>query len=527
MDYIIVIPTHNRVDVLQKKTLPLLKRLGIPSKKITLFVSGGEQKKMYQEGVPSSEYNEIISKDVKGIGATKNAITAHYPEGKKIVIVEDDLNNLMKLSSDAKKLVPLTDLDSVIKQGFDLCDKHKTILWGIYAVPNAFFMKPAVSFDLKFIIGTCYGIINTKKIHLHTNVKEDYELSLEVWERYGAIVRFNNIVARRKAYPDRGQGGLADLSERKARTEVSVDYLLKKFPELIHESKKTKLGLREIQMNRGKAVSSGVSGNGKMLDEHKRLVRVLKEDKPEDIKKELSIQSKELKELEGSGMPPQNALSEHDMTDEGIQVLPIRNRAKYNATKQHLLDTLHNLLTVSKIPKPELKRTATNRGNVIGTIGRTMTFGFGDNRHGWNYYATNKKHPEVFKALVEFGNQVVPKGWEYQGITLNHGVKAKKHIDTKNSGKSVIIGIGDFTGGEIKVWKANDTNPVIKNLHDKPVMFNGGILPHETQPFKEGDKYGRYTIIFYKQKRRPSSGKIGVGSGRGMMEPPYGGSIFA
>jgi hypothetical protein len=488
MDYIIVIPTHNRVDVLQKKTLPLLKRLGIPSKKITLFVSGGEQKKMYQEGVPSSEYNEIISKDAKGIGATKNAITSHYPEGKKIVIVEDDLNNLMKLSSDAKKLVPLTDLNSVIKQGFDLCDKHKTILWGIYAVPNAFFMKPAVSFDLKFIIGTCYGIINTKKIHLHTNVKEDYELSLEVWERYGAIVRFNNIVARRKAYPDRGQGGLADLSERKARTEVSVDYLLKKFPELIHESKKTKLGLREIQMNRGKAVSSGVSGSGK---------------------------------------PPENILSEHDMTDEGIQVLPIRNRAKYNATKQHLLDTLHNLLTVSKIPKPELKRTATNRGNVIGTIGRTMTFGFGDNRHGWNYYATNKKHPEVFKALVEFGNQVVPKGWEYQGITLNHGVKAKKHIDTKNSGKSVIIGIGDFTGGEIKVWKANDTNPVVKSLHNKPVMFNGGILPHETQPFKEGDKYGRYTIIFYKQKRRPSSGKIGVGSGRGMMEPPYGGSVFA
>jgi hypothetical protein len=152
-----------------------------------------------------------------------------------------------------------------------------------------------------------------------------------------------------------------------------------------------------------------------------------------------------------------------------------------------------------------------------------MSFGFGDNRQGWNYYVTNKKHPEVFKALVEFGNLVVPKGWEYQGITLNHGVKAKKHVDAKNVGKSVIIGIGDFTGGEIRVWK--DGVPTDKDLHDKPVMFNGGVLAHETRPFK-GD---RYTIIFYKQKRRPRSGKVGVGSGNisGMRNPAQPGGISA
>ena len=121
---------------------------------------------------------------------------------------------------------------------------------------------------------------------------------------------------------------------------------------------------------------------------------------------------------------------------------------------------------------------------------------------------------------------LVPKGWEYQAITLNHGVKAKKHIDSKNVGKSVIIGIGNFTGGEIGVWRSDNTKPVYKNLHDKPIMFNGGLLPHETQPF-EGN---RYTMVFYKQGRKPRSGKIGVGAGTATPGNPEGmgsGAIFA
>jgi hypothetical protein len=229
-----------------------------------------------------------------------------------------------------------------------------------------------------------------------------------------------------------------------------------------------------------------------------------------------------------SHLPPKTELSEFDLTDEAVETLPIRNKAKYDAAKAHLLEELQKV-TVSKIPKPSEKGNShTNRGNIIGTIGRTMTFGFGDNRRGFNFFKTNKQYPELFNAIVAFGNQIVPKGWEYQTITLNHGVKAKKHIDSKNAGKSVIIGIGDFTGGDIRVWNSHNKDPRDKNLHDHPVMFNGGILPHETQPFK-GD---RYTMVFYRQKRRPRSGKVGVGSGKDAeglapVAPEGHGAIFA
>jgi hypothetical protein len=219
--------------------------------------------------------------------------------------------------------------------------------------------------------------------------------------------------------------------------------------------------------------------------------------------------------------PPKVELSEAERTDTSIKSMGIRNKSAYNKARDELL-TLLREHTVKKISNPSMT-SSTNRGNVIGTIGRTETFGFGDTRRGFAPYATNDKKPELFKALVKFGNTVVPKGFDYQGITLNHGVKAKKHKDAKNVGPSILIGIGDFTGGKIRVWDGADKNPKDFDLHDKPVMFNGGLLYHETQPFN-GE---RYTFIFYKQNRRPRSGKIDGQTLRGSAKSMNHGAIYA
>jgi hypothetical protein len=98
--------------------------------------------------------------------------------------------------------------------------------------------------------------------------------------------------------------------------------------------------------------------------------------------------------------------------------------------------------------------------------------------------------------LIEYGNVVAPEGWTYTTITLNHGVQAKKHRDPRNVGKSIIVGFGDYEGGALRVWDPNDENPQDLDLKDKPTMFNGALLPHETQPFT-GD---RYTVIYYRHK---------------------------
>jgi hypothetical protein len=216
-------------------------------------------------------------------------------------------------------------------------------------------------------------------------------------------------------------------------------------------------------------------------------------------------------ELVGAGASYPNKISEEDKTDSSVGYVEIRNKAAYNEAKAKLLEELSKI-TVPKIPPPDKRPGQTSRGDTIGTNGRTMTLGFGNNRRGFNFYKSTKNYPELFRALINFGNLVVPKGFEYQTINLNHNVKAKKHIDKLNVGKSVIVGIGEYTGGALRVFKPDGSSGKDYQLHDHPVMFNGGVLPHETQSFS-GD---RYTMVFYKQLKKP---KNSVGEGRGLTTP--------
>jgi hypothetical protein len=216
---------------------------------------------------------------------------------------------------------------------------------------------------------------------------------------------------------------------------------------------------------------------------------------------------------------------EIDTTETGIQILPIRSKSAYETAKTALLEELKDI-TIKRLGTPvkDVKNPVTGRADVIGTIGRTMTMGYGMVKFkGYREFVWNKKYPELLKRLVEFGNRVVPKGWDYETITVNHGVKAKKHKDTGNAGDSVIIGIGDFTGGDIKVWDENDKNPKEYNLKDQPLMFNGATHYHQTMPFK-GD---RYTFIFYRQKREGTSKGVTM-KGKGECDDDtISGGIFA
>lgn len=176
-----------------------------------------------------------------------------------------------------------------------------------------------------------------------------------------------------------------------------------------------------------------------------------------------------------------------ESTDTTRETIPIRNKARTLKILQDLLEELRNT-TIPPI---------NSRKGIIGSIGRTITFGFGNTRRGFKEFSTNRRHPRLLKLLADFGNEVVPKGWEYNAITLNEGVKAKKHKDVLNIGRSVLIGIGDYEGGDVRVWDGEDKHPIVFDVKMNPVMFNGGLLYHQTTPFK-GE---RYTIIYYKQKQ--------------------------
>ncbi len=85
--------------------------------------------------------------------------------------------------------------------------------------------------------------------------------------------------------------------------------------------------------------------------------------------------------------------------------------------------------------------------------------------------------------------------FEYTSIQYNQNYQCAKHQDKNNVGYSYIIGLGDYTGGELIVYDKDD-NPTSVDIHNKFFKFNGSLSPHETAPFT-GE---RYTLVFYSIK---------------------------
>lgn len=176
----------------------------------------------------------------------------------------------------------------------------------------------------------------------------------------------------------------------------------------------------------------------------------------------------------------------------------------YVPARTKLLEELAKV-RIPKIQKGSMRHNGlrkgkyiSQRGDVIGKTkdGRTVNFGYGQIRHkGWGPFVHNRRFPALYGALCDYADALLPADFEYNTITLNHNVLAQKHKDIINVGESIIVGIGDYEGGKLRVF-SNDTDYVAEDIKDRPIKFNGHTTFHETEEFSGT----RYTMIFYKQK---------------------------
>jgi hypothetical protein len=92
---------------------------------------------------------------------------------------------------------------------------------------------------------------------------------------------------------------------------------------------------------------------------------------------------------------------------------------------------------------------------------------------------------ELFNLLTEYGKSItsVP----FKTICINFNTIAEKHLDKNNAGISCIVGLGDYTGGELVYGET------IVNIHENPVHFDGSKIIHYSLPFVGT----RYSVIFF------------------------------
>lgn len=105
------------------------------------------------------------------------------------------------------------------------------------------------------------------------------------------------------------------------------------------------------------------------------------------------------------------------------------------------------------------------------------------------------KIPRYFKLYTQAKELMHTQdpGFKFTSIVINKNHMARLHKDKNNIGESYITALGDYNGGELRVWNKEQTAFTDHDIRNKWLLFNGTEHFHETLPF-EGE---RYSIVYY------------------------------
>jgi len=142
------------------------------------------------------------------------------------------------------------------------------------------------------------------------------------------------------------------------------------------------------------------------------------------------------------------------------------------------------------------------KGSYSITIGHTFRGYISPNKNRnpskifSNMYETTalSRKPYILDELKEFANLHFPY-FNWTEIQVNFNWASPPHYDKGNIGQSIILGLGDYTGGELNIAKYNDDCSWVESIdiHDKIYKFDGSKYQHWTQPYQGN----RMSIVFY------------------------------
>jgi hypothetical protein len=162
-----------------------------------------------------------------------------------------------------------------------------------------------------------------------------------------------------------------------------------------------------------------------------------------------------------------------------------------------MLKSILNELESTKFPKTTSRKNISSKpieAFVLGDVNYRGQLKLGGKTRGPSRY--NRKFPELLKALKNLIAHHHPN-FKYTTIQLNKNVLSPPHIDKNNVGPSYIIGLGEYTGGELSIEGRKFS---IKNKW----KFFDGNKGHWTEPFKGT----RYSIVFFTHTFKPPNAKL-------------------
>ena len=257
-NWIIAIPSYKRAETLKEKTLATLSQYKINPALIHVFVANKEEYNTYKATLDPKTYGHLHIA-IPGMAAVRNYITRFFPKGKAIFNMDDDIRGFLEWSPKARRHEkPLGDLKAAINTGFATLRKEGLRLFGFYPVSNGFFMKDGYTTDLRYIIGSVWGILNPGPVLTVTiDDKEDYLRSVMMYLLDGGVVRFSCIAPQSAYYKE--EGGMQE-ERTMSRIDGSARAMVAAFPDLVTLNLSKKSGMPEVRLRDKREEGNGPFG---------------------------------------------------------------------------------------------------------------------------------------------------------------------------------------------------------------------------------------------------------------------------
>ena len=104
-------------------------------------------------------------------------------------------------------------------------------------------------------------------------------------------------------------------------------------------------------------------------------------------------------------------------------------------------------------------------------------------------------YPEMLDILKEFGSLYFPE-FEFTQVQMNKNYKCPPHFDSQNIGESILLTLGDFTGGKTIV-ELDEGYHIHYNSHYRLTKFDGSKYKHWTTEFTGT----RYALVFFSNSK--------------------------
>ncbi len=140
---------------------------------------------------------------------------------------------------------------------------------------------------------------------------------------------------------------------------------------------------------------------------------------------------------------------------------------------------------ISEIQRRQLP--INNERKVAGR-GRSIAFGIVNKRiRSPDYSRHCRDRSYLYKLLIEFARDHIPETLIWNSIQVNQNYLCSPHTDKGNGGNSLVVGFGDYTGGQLVIEGTEH------DIRHNPIIDNFTTNVHWVAPFQGN----RYSLVFF------------------------------